>query len=133
MENITMSEVKKQSKSVLEKGILLSKDGIVANHSMIVEGVISAPLSCLETIEIEKGAVIKNNVYAKDIIVRGTVYGSIYARNTLRICQGGKVYGKISYRDLEIEKSSVLVGSSEIINEARIDRYFKSLKFKDAE
>ena len=64
---------------------------------------------------IGEGAVIKANINAKAVIVNGTVYGNIEAKEKLEIQSKGKVYGNIRTAKLKIADGVIFEGSCEMI------------------
>lgn len=123
-----MNETENKVMSVIENGLLFDKNGFTTGHDIDIKGTICARLICSQTVLIDETAMINGDIYANKVIVKGTVKGNIYAKTIVTLCQNCKVCGKIFYGDLEIEKSAVLIGSSEKIAPGKLDKYFKEIK-----
>ncbi|MCP4138340.1 MAG: polymer-forming cytoskeletal protein [bacterium] len=64
---------------------------------------------------IGEGAVVKANIKAKTVILKGTVYGNIEATTRLEIHENGKQYGNIRTAKLKISDGVVFEGKCEMI------------------
>lgn len=127
-----MNEAEIQLKSVMESGMHLDKKGIITNHDIEIKGIMAARLICLKTVLVDENAVVNGDIYANEVIVKGIINGNIYAKTIVKLCQNCKVCGKIFYGDLEVEKTAVLVGTSEKKSIKKLDRFFKSIKAHQA-
>jgi cytoskeletal protein CcmA (bactofilin family) len=83
--------------------------------SLQINGIFEGEISSGGFLVIGEGAVVKANINAKVVIVNGTVYGNIEAREKLEIQPSGKVYGNIRTTKLKIADGVIFEGSCEMI------------------
>jgi cytoskeletal protein CcmA (bactofilin family) len=83
--------------------------------SLQINGTFEGEISSGGYLVIGEGAVIKANINAKAVIVNGTVYGNIEAKEKLEIQSKGKVYGNIRTAKLKIADGVIFEGSCEMI------------------
>ncbi len=83
--------------------------------SLQINGTFEGEISSGGFLVIGEGAVVKANINAKVVIVNGTVYGNIEAREKLEIQPNGKVYGNIRTAKLKIADGVIFEGSCEMI------------------
>ena len=83
--------------------------------SLQINGAFEGEISSGGFLVIGEGAVVKANINAKVVIVNGTVYGNIEAREKLEIQQNGKVFGNIRTAKLKIADGVIFEGNCEMI------------------
>jgi cytoskeletal protein CcmA (bactofilin family) len=83
--------------------------------SLQINGTFEGEISSGGFLVIGEGAVVKANINAKVVIVNGTVFGNIEAREKLEIQPNGKVYGNIRTAKLKIADGVIFEGSCEMI------------------
>lgn len=83
--------------------------------SLQINGTFEGEISSGGYLVIGEGAVVKANINAKAVIVNGTVYGNIEAKEKLEIQSKGKVYGNIRTAKLKIADGVIFEGSCEMI------------------
>jgi cytoskeletal protein CcmA (bactofilin family) len=83
--------------------------------SLQINGTFEGEISSGGFLVIGEGAVVKANINAKVVIVSGTVYGNIEAREKLEIQSNGRVYGNIRTSKLKIADGVIFEGSCEMI------------------
>lgn len=83
--------------------------------SLQINGTFEGEISSGGYLVIGEGAVVKANINARAVIVNGTVYGNIEAREKLEIQSKGKVYGNIRTAKLKIADGVIFEGSCEMI------------------
>lgn len=83
--------------------------------SLQINGTFEGEISSGGFLVIGEGAVVKANINAKAVIVSGTVYGNIEAKEKLEIQSRGKVYGNIRTAKLKIADGVIFEGSCEMI------------------
>ena len=83
--------------------------------SLQINGAFEGEISSGGFLVIGEGAVVKANINAKVVIVTGTVYGNIEAREKLEIQQNGKVFGNIRTAKLKIADGVIFEGNCEMI------------------
>jgi cytoskeletal protein CcmA (bactofilin family) len=88
---------------------------LVFKKSLQINGSFEGEISSGGFLVIGEGAVVKANISAKAVIVNGTVYGNIEAKEKLEIQPKGKVYGNIRTAKLKIADGVIFEGSCEMI------------------
>ncbi len=83
--------------------------------SLQINGTFEGEISSGGFLVIGDGAVVKANINAKVVIVNGTVYGNIEAKEKLEIQPSGRVYGNIRTAKLKIADGVIFEGSCEMI------------------
>ncbi|MBN2401078.1 MAG: polymer-forming cytoskeletal protein [Spirochaetes bacterium] len=83
--------------------------------SLQINGTFEGEISSGGFLVIGEGAVVKANINAKVVIVNGTVYGNIEAKEKLEIQPSGRVYGNIRTAKLKIADGVIFEGSCEMI------------------
>ncbi len=84
-------------------------------RSLQINGTFEGEISSGGFLVIGEGAVVKANIRAKIVIVKGTVHGNVEATNKLEIQSKGKIYGNIRTAKLMIADGVVFEGSCEMI------------------
>jgi cytoskeletal protein CcmA (bactofilin family) len=88
---------------------------ITFKKSLQIDGTFEGEISSGGFLVIGEGAVVKANINAKAVIIKGTVYGNIEAREKLEIQSQGRVYGNIRTAKLKIADGVIFEGSCEMI------------------
>ena len=83
--------------------------------SLQINGKFEGEISSGSYLVIGEEAVIKANIKADTVIIKGTVYGNIEAVTRLEIHTNGKLYGNIRTRKLVISDGVVFEGKCEMI------------------
>ncbi len=83
--------------------------------SLQIDGTFDGEISSGGFLVIGDEAVVKANIKAKVVIVKGTVYGNVEAADKLEIQSRGKIYGNIRTAKLIIADGVVFEGSCEMI------------------
>ena len=83
--------------------------------SLQINGTFEGEISSGGFLVIGEGAVVKANINAKAVIVNGTVYGNIEAKEKLEIQSKGKIYGNIRTAKLKIADGVIFEGHCEMI------------------
>ncbi len=83
--------------------------------SLQINGKFEGEISSGSYLVIGEEAVIKANIKADTVVVKGTVYGNIEAVNRLEIHTNGKLYGNIRTKKLVISDGVVFEGKCEMI------------------
>ncbi len=94
--------------TIIAEGVII-KGGIESNSSVFINGKFEGVISVTETLTIGKNGEIIGEIICKDLIVNGTIDGIINAEN-IHILDIGKIFGKIQYDNLEIEKNGIFEG-----------------------
>ena len=116
----------KNNKRILTVGNdILLKGEIATCDRLVIEGMVDASLKDVHTVEISETGSFKGTASIEDAEISGLFEGDLTVRNRLTIYSTGKVRGKISYGEIEIERGGELTGeirlgsSSDIANAAK--------------
>lgn len=82
------------------------------------------------TLVIGDSALVKADIRAKKVVVRGQVYGNILARERLEIVGSARIFGDVQTGSLAIEPGAVFVGKSESLQADKVERPDASSFFK---
>jgi len=111
----------KISKRVLTVGNdILLKGEIATCDRLVIEGKVDATLNDVHTVEIAEGGSFKGSAQIEDAEISGLFEGDLVVRNCLVIRSTGKVRGKISFGEVEIERGGELTGEVKITTAPQI-------------
>ncbi len=85
------------------------------NKSLQINGYFEGEIISEGFLVIGEGAVVKANIKAKTVILKGTIYGNIEAAERLEIHLRGKLFGNIKTAKLKIADGVVFEGNCEMI------------------
>ncbi len=109
----------KSSKRILTVGNdILLKGEIATCDRLVIEGAVDATLKDVHTVEIAETGSFKGTAEIEDAEISGIFEGTLVVRNRLTIYATGKVRGKISYGEVEIERGGQLTGEINIQGQA---------------
>ncbi|MDD4932176.1 MAG: polymer-forming cytoskeletal protein [Methylacidiphilaceae bacterium] len=74
------------------------------------------------TLVIGDTALVKADIRAKKVVVRGQVFGNILARERLELVGSARVFGDVQAGALAIEQGAVFVGKSESLQADKVER-----------
>jgi cytoskeletal protein CcmA (bactofilin family) len=74
------------------------------------------------TLVIGDTALVKADIRAKKVVVRGRVFGNILARERLELVGSARVFGDVQTGALAIEQGAVFVGKSESLQSDKVER-----------
>ncbi len=101
----------KNNKRILTVGNdILLKGEIATCDRLVIEGMVDASLKDVHTVEISETGSFKGTASIEDAEISGLFEGDLTVRNRLTIYSTGKVRGKISYGEIEIERGGELTG-----------------------
>lgn len=83
--------------------------------SLQINGTFEGEIKSGGFLVIGEDAVVKANISAKTVIVKGTIYGNVEATDRLEIQSRGRIYGNIRTSKLTIADGVVFEGSCEMI------------------
>lgn len=105
------SAASKPGKRVLTVGSdILLKGEIATCDRLVIEGAVDAILKDVHTVEIAEHGSFKGTAEIEDAEISGLFDGDLVVRNRLTIYATGKVRGRISYGEIEIERGGELSG-----------------------
>jgi cytoskeletal protein CcmA (bactofilin family) len=84
---------------------ILLKGEIATCDRLVIEGKVDATLNDVHTVEISETGSFKGSAHIEDAEISGLFEGDLIVRNRLVIYATGKVRGKITYGEIEIEPS----------------------------
>jgi cytoskeletal protein CcmA (bactofilin family) len=76
-----------------------------------IDGKLSGEIFSSGTLIIGESAIIKSQIHVADAIIRGEVYGDIFAKNKIEINVPGKLFGNIQAPKLVIEEGVIFEGN----------------------
>lgn len=101
----------KGGRSVLTVGNNINLKGEIATcDRLVIEGQVDATLNDVHTVEIAETGSFHGIAQIEDAEISGVFEGELVVRNRLIIYSTGKVRGKISYSEIEIERGGELTG-----------------------
>ncbi len=89
---------------------ILLKGEIATCDRLVIEGKVEATLNDVHTVEISEHGSFKGSANIEDAEIRGLFEGDLIVRNRLIIYATGKVRGKITYGEIEIERGGEMTG-----------------------
>lgn len=102
----------KSSRRVLTVGNdILLKGEIATCDRLVIEGAVDATLNEVHTVEIAQTGSFKGSAEIEDAEISGEFDGELSVRGRLVIYSTGKVRGKISYGEIEIERGGQMTGT----------------------
>lgn len=125
-----MTSGDKGGKRVLTVGYdILLKGEIATCDRLVIEGTVDAKLNEVNTVEIAETGSFKGVAHIENAEISGLFEGELVVRNRLVIFGTGKVRGKITYGEIEIERGGELTGDIKINKQAGMGSNQKSLDF----
>ena len=110
----------KAGKRILTVGNdILLKGEIATCDRLVIEGSVDATLKEVHTVEIAESGSFKGAAEIEDAEISGLFEGDLIVRNRLTIYATGKVRGKISYGEIEIERGGLISGEITLGGSAR--------------
>ena len=108
---VGIDKANKTGRRVLTVGNdILLKGEIATCDRLVIEGKVDATLNDVHTVEIAEPGSFKGSANIEDAEISGLFEGDLVVRNRLVIYATGKVRGKISYGEIEIERGGELTG-----------------------
>lgn len=105
------NSAKNSGKRVLTVGNdILLKGEIATCDRLVIEGRVDATLNDVHTVEIAETGSFKGSAHIEDAEISGLFEGDLIVRNRLVIYATGKVRGKITYGEIEIERGGEISG-----------------------
>ena len=115
----TTNSSKTGGKRILTVGNdILLKGEIATCDRLVIEGEVDAKLNDVHTVEIAETGSFRGKAEIEDAEISGLFEGELVVRNRLTIYSTGKVRGKISYGEIEIERGGELTGEITIVGQA---------------
>lgn len=111
------------SSTVIAEGVVI-KGGLDSNNSVFINGKFEGAICVTETLTIGKDGGVTGEIICKDLIVNGIVDGIVNAEN-IHILDIGKIFGKIQYNNLEIEKNGIFEGEGKKKNSDFKSKYIE--------
>ena len=111
----TVATTAGKTKRVLTVGNdILLKGEIATCDRLVIEGKVDATLNDVHTVEITESGSFKGSAQIEDAEISGLFEGDLIVRGRLVIYATGKVRGKISYGEIEIERGGEMTGEIKI-------------------
>lgn len=97
---------------------ILLKGEIATCDRLVIEGKVDATLNDVHTVEIAQSGSFKGSAHIEDAEISGLFEGDLVVKNRLVIYATGKVRGKITYGEIEIERGGELTGEIKTVAQA---------------
>jgi cytoskeletal protein CcmA (bactofilin family) len=108
---VGVDKANKTGRRVLTVGNdILLKGEIATCDRLVIEGKVDATLNDVHTVEIAETGSFKGSANIEDAEISGLFEGDLVVRNRLVIYATGRVYGKITYGEIEIERGGEISG-----------------------
>jgi cytoskeletal protein CcmA (bactofilin family) len=98
---------------------ILLKGEIATCDRLVIEGKVDATLNDVHTVEIAETGSFKGSAHIEDAEISGLFEGDLIVRNRLIIYATGKVRGKITYGEIEIERGGEMTGEIKTSNQTQ--------------
>jgi cytoskeletal protein CcmA (bactofilin family) len=112
---------------------ILLKGEIATCDRLVIEGKVDATLNDVHTVEISETGSFRGSAQIEDGEISGLFEGDLVVRNRLVIYATGKVRGKITYGEIEIERGGELTGEIKTMSSAAPTRASRSSSSMAAE
>ncbi len=114
-----LSDKNKAGQRVLTVGNdILLKGEIATCDRLVIEGKVDATLNDVHTVEIAECGSFKGSAQIENAEISGLFEGELTVRGRLVIYASGKVRGKISYGEIEIERGGEMSGEIKMVGTA---------------
>jgi len=90
---------------------------VLVEGKLHIDGYVDGKIKVGDTVSVGKKGIAKGEIFAKKVIVSGLFEGNIES-DVIEILSGGKVVGKILYKELIIEQKGIFIGESIRKNES---------------
>ncbi len=92
---------------------------LTVSESTRVDGLLEGKILSENTVIIGEHGVIKGDIRAVEILVAGTVYGNLWAKQRIELTKTGKVLGDLSTKTLVVDEGASFKGncSMEVMEE----------------
>ncbi len=107
--------------SVLPTGMKLVGD-VRGQEDFVVLGTIEGEVDVDGAVVVEEGAIVRGNVRAKSISIRGVVVGDATAQETIRVEIGGRMVGDLHAPRVNIVKGALFRGHVHMSQEPAVRR-----------
>lgn len=101
---------------------ILLKGEIATCDRLVIEGAVDAKLNDVHTVEIAETGSFKGSAQIEDAEISGLFEGDLVVRNRLIIYSTGKVRGKITYGEIEIERGGEMTGEIKTVSSAAAEK-----------
>ena len=87
---------------------------IQSQASIRVEGQLIGDIECDGDATIGENGTARSNIVARNIIIAGTVYGNVHARQTLSLTATARLYGNATAQALVVAEGAIFQGMSKM-------------------
>ncbi len=110
------SSISKEAKRVLTVGPeILMKGEVTTCDRLVIEGKVDATVTDVQIMELAEGGSFKGTAQVEYAEISGIFEGDLTVKSRLIIYASGKVRGKITYGEIEIERGGELTGEIKTI------------------
>ncbi|MGM0507420.1 MAG: bactofilin family protein [Bacteroidota bacterium] len=125
MENQQLSSI-----NILGEGFVVDGVCVTLPTQCVVSGTILQHVECLGKLVLNKPAIIRGNIKATDLVLKGFYEGSIWAKGVVTLTSTAQCRGKISASKLVIEEGAHCHSDLQIDSEAT--RRYESVELDEA-
>ena len=101
-------ESNSQNSLMIGQGVTITGT-IKAENEVVIQGTIDGDIDC-NHVTISKGGLVKGKIKTENMNVEGKIEGEFDIHSILHIKKEGKVSGKISYGNIQIDEGGKLLG-----------------------
>lgn len=114
---ISGSEKGRESRRVLTVGAdILLKGEIATCDRLVIEGKVDAVLNDVGTVELAESGSFKGTAHVENAEISGLFEGELVVKSRLVIYASGRVRGKITYGEIEVERGGEITGEIKTIS-----------------
>ena len=106
--------------TLIGEGSTINGD-IVANNSLLINGVVTGSVTTESTIRVGTTGVIKGNVKAKSAIIGGVIEGDLDTKENTILGSRSRLLGDLRTTKLKIEEGATFEGRCVMLKEDSID------------
>ena len=104
--------------TVLATDIDFSGD-VELKKPLMIKGMFTGNISSESALSIEEGAVVKANVKADSLVVKGTLEGDVVAETVVRIYPSGKLSGDVTAPEVILDSGCYFTGNCKMTKELK--------------
>ena len=104
--------------TVLATDIDFSGD-VELKKPLMIKGIFTGNISSESALSIEEGAIVKANVKADSLVVKGTLEGDVVAETVVRIYPSGKLSGDVTAPEVILDSGCYFTGNCKMTKEIK--------------
>ena len=112
--------------TVLEPDINFTGD-VELQKPLMIKGIFTGNIDSKSALSIEEGAIVKANVKAESLVVKGLLEGDVVAENVIRIFPSGKLLGDVIAPEVILDSGCYFTGNCKMTK--TFDKWVNSILF----